>query len=245
MSNNQKLWGLISILVLVTLSLTFGTIPSQTQQTARPKPTPNRPDISAYPVAELNASAPGNSAEGRARARKNKRYDKYPIIKFGLSPRHTAVAVYDSEPDPPHLPVAESRLIVVGTILDSKAFVSSNREGLYSEYSLQIESIIKNDSASEKHVGETICIDRSGGNLRYPSGQKVMYFVAGQSLPLVGSRYVFFLKKDGDEDNPNYKIVTGYELKDGLVNPLDTNQLAREYTGLEENVFLSKIKAIN
>jgi hypothetical protein len=242
MNTNQKTWIVVGTVVLLTLFLTFGTTSSHTQQKGRVNPSPNgTPDFSKYPVADLDAPEPGNSAEGRERALKNKRYDKHPLIIDGLDSTNTAVGSTDAEPEPSVLPVSESKLIVVGTTTDSKAFVSNNRKGVYSEYSLRIQSIIRNDSLHERQVGETISIDRSGGLVRYPKGHKVMYFVNGHGLPEVNARYIFFLTKEGDEENPNYKILTAYQIKDGSIFPLDRFPPFKEFQGMDEKAFVTRI----
>jgi hypothetical protein len=243
MKGTQKVWIFVALLFFVTLFVAFGTNPGHTQQNLAGKPTPKEtPDFTKYPVADLEAPEPGNSAEGRERSLKNKRYDKHPILIGGLGPNDTAVGVHDAEPEPPTLPVAESRLIVIGKILDSRAFVSNNRKGVYSEYSLQVQSIIKDDKGPETRAGDIVTIDRSGGQVRYPNGQKVMYFIAGQDLPEVGQMYTVFLNKEGDEENPNYKIITAYQLKDGQVFPLDKFPAFGEFKGMDAKIFVNRIK---
>jgi hypothetical protein len=242
MSNNRKIWLFVGVVVFVTLSFTLGSAPGHTQQTVAGKPTPDRtPDFSKYPVADLAAPEPTDSPEGRLRALKNKRYDKHPLILSGLNPRDTAVRAFDAEPTPSALSVAESRLIVAGRILGANAFVSGNRKGVYTEYSLQIQSIIKNDRSADHQVGDIIGIDRSGGMVRYPSGQKVMYFLAGQGIPETGGNYIAFLNKEGDDENPNYKIITIYQLKGGQVFPVDSFPSGNEMKGLDQNTFISRI----
>ena len=65
--------------------------------------------------------------------------------------------------------------------------------------------------------------------------------IAWQYLPELGGRYLFFLNNEDDE-SPNYKILTGYQLKNGIVNALDNHPSFREFNGMSEADFVSQVK---
>jgi len=62
-------------------------------------------------------------------------------------------------------------------------------------------------------------------------------------MPLVGRRYVLFLKNK--EKTPNYEIVSGYELKADGVKNLNGSEKSRAYAGMDEMTFMKLLyKAI-
>ena len=66
------------------------------------------------------------------------------------------------------------------------------------------------------------------------------FHIALQEMPAISRRYVFFLKK---VDESSFIIITGYELRDGLVHPLDSgaSQFGL-YEGANESHFLKLVR---
>jgi hypothetical protein len=242
MKNNRMMWVLVTLVVLTTLAITFGTRDSQSQEkTANRSLATSTPydkgyeDFSMYPVVDYNAPETTNAVELEERKLKNQRYDNKGFVLTNPHPDDGGVALDEEAPLPPAIPVAESNLIVIGKINDTKAVLSNDKSGIYSEYTFQISEVLKRDSSKKVDLGKAITIDRAGGSVRYPNGQKVIYRVSGKNLPRVGSEYVLFLTSDKeslhDKRSPNYEILTGYEFRDGKVNPLDTG---RHFEGFEK-----------
>lgn len=240
-SVNQKIWVVLAILVFVTLSITIGSVPSQSQQNIAKPTASGTPDFSKYPVAELNAPTITNPAEKALREIKGKRYDTRPMIMGSPGPNDTMILIWDAEIEPPAVPADQSKLIVLGSFIDSKGFVSNNRSSIYSEYSLRIQKLLKNESTNARDIGDVITVDRPGGILRYPTGQQILYRYNWLDLPELNTQYIVFLDKDGDEQNPNYRVITAYRLKDGHIFPLDHGKDFDELTGLDEKTFVNRI----
>jgi hypothetical protein len=97
-----------------------------------------------------------------------------------------------------------------------------------------VESVLKGASVSE---GSVISIEREGGYVKYPNGQKLLYRNAGYGMPKRGVTYVLFLKAS-DED---FQILTGYELYNGQVFPLDQSGQFEKLSGLSEAEFLKRL----
>lgn len=240
------MWGIVALVVLITLAITFGTTGSYSQQSSTaqlPTPTPennSHADLTKYAVVDYDALEPTNAAEREERKLKNKRYDvSLPVVK-NPPPEATMVGGSDVEPVPPALPFAASKLIVIGKILNSKAFLSNEKKGIYSEYSVQIETILKESKRKKLQTGENISVDRAGGRVRYANSQEILYLLDWQDLPEVNGRYLFFLSND-DDQNPNYKILTAYRLKNGKVTALDNHDDFREFNGKSETDFIKLI----
>lgn len=144
------------------------------------------------------------------------------------------------------LPIPESTTIVVGTVLDGTAYLSNDRSGIYSEFAVRIEQNLKDINPITVNPGETITAERMGGAVRFPSGKVQRYRISRQGMPQVNERYVFFLKCNGED----YDIITGYQLKDGKVIPLDGGDTSGgenglqfgKYYGTAEDSFLSELQ---
>lgn len=246
MKSNRIIWGLVSFFVLLTIAVTLGTLDSRSQEKnkdqTRPTPTPGSPfgDLSKYPIVDYDAPEHAKAAEREERKIKNKRYDVSLAVVKNPPPEADASLGYDVEPLSSAIPFAESRLIVIGEILNLKALLSNEKKGIYSEYLVAVQRILKEGKQKKTQTGEVITIDRAGGIVRYPSGQKMLYLLDWQDLPEPAGRYIFFLNND-DAKNPNYKILTGYKLESGKVKALDNHAAFRKFNGMSETDFINLV----
>jgi hypothetical protein len=150
----------------------------------------------------------------------------------------------------PALPIEESQIIVIAKVVDAQAHLSSQKKSVYSEFKIEVEKVYKNSTQQKIEDGKYIRAERDGGIVRYPSGIKVWSIVSGQRMPKVGSRYVFFLThgftSHAYQKQDSY-LLTGYELKDGRVLPLDnpgggTHPIEKFYRGKEESILLNDLE---
>jgi hypothetical protein len=141
----------------------------------------------------------------------------------------------------PALPANQSDVIVVGKVVDAQAHLSDDRTGIYSEYSVEVDGIFKNTVGA---IGRTISGTRRGGAVRFASGKVQEYRIAYLGAPLKGKRYVLFLKR---EEAGDFTILTGYELSNGLVTPLDGEEGStfqfNHYDGVVEAQFIQDLKS--
>lgn len=195
-----------------------------------------------YPIVDFDASEPTSAEEREKKKEKDKRYEKRPFIIKTPQPDYTSSTLYHNE----ELPVSEfpfegSRLVVSGVVLNSKALMSSNKSTVYSEYTIQIEEVIKQPPGQELQAGQQISADRLGGRVRYPNGAIILYLNDWQDLPEDNERYLFFLDNEGGK-NPNYKIVTAYKLKEEGVTALDFGEKFQKQNGRKKNEFMKAAK---
>lgn len=124
--------------------------------------------------------------------------------------------------DPIGIPVSISAAVVVGTITDGKCFISKKHTYVYTDYTVRVNRVLKQDAATSLSVGDELIASREGGAIRFPSGHITNFLTVGHGLPDVGSQYVLFLAKPF-ADFPEYEIIfdSGYQVKDGRVYPLD------------------------
>ena len=241
MKRNRIIWGIVALMVLITIAVSFGTKSSHSQKANSNKSGKSGfEDLSQYPVADYEGTLPVNSLEREERILKNKRYDNEDWVMKNPHPDDSGVGRVNEIPPPPLIPTAESNLVVIGEITASNAYLSNDRTGIYSEYAVKVGDVLKKDEADKTLAGDSITADRSGGCVRYPNGQKVYYQKDGEVLPRVGSRYVLFLTTD--KQSPNYAILTAYELKEGKAIPLDNAPPFRNLTETRESNFIETLR---
>jgi hypothetical protein len=140
----------------------------------------------------------------------------------------------------PALPVKQSDAIVLGEVIDAKAYLSTDKTGVYSEFAIRIDDVLMDFTSSPIPFGTQIILEREGGVVRFSSGRLFQYAIYNQGLPRNGQRYVFFLKNN--EQGRIYSILTGYCLRKGRVSPLDKPEQFTAYEGADETVFIHEIR---
>lgn len=147
----------------------------------------------------------------------------------------------------PAFPVGGSAFIASGEVVDAQAYLSDDKTGVYSEFSIRIEEVFKNDSSNPGFPGSLVVAQRYGGRVRFPSGRVTFYGNRDQGMPRPGGRYVFFLERNDQQ----YSILTAYELSSGRVYPLDgrnkpsrgrDNSVMDAYENTEATRFLSDLQ---
>lgn len=187
------------------------------------------------PIVDLDAQKPSEPAARAKRLAKDRRHNLgNPLI----GERNTIMeTVYHWPADFPPLPVEESTTIIVGKLTEANAHISEDRSGVYSEVSVKVDEVLKDTTG----IGGTIVAEREGGRVRFPSGTIFRYIVHSLGVPKVNHRYLLFLKPLVDGD---FSILTGYQLLDGRVEPLDVTSVVpfAQYKALDETAFLSEVR---
>jgi hypothetical protein len=138
------------------------------------------------------------------------------------------------------LPVAQSDVIVLGEIIRSQAHLSNDKSGVYSEFTIRIDDLLKPSKVDVFSSGDTIVGERAGGAVRFSSGRITQYILLGQGFPLIGRRYILFLKMN--EVGQDFHILTGYQLRRGKVQPLDQKDIFAHYEGQDQTSLLDDIR---
>jgi hypothetical protein len=189
------------------------------------QPSPKELDDAATPVVDLNASNPTDlSAE---RIFKNSRYDRHGLVKSEVDPR-VAEVLMEPQDDLSDVPTDESDLVVEGLVTDSAAFLSNDKQSVYSEFTVRVGDILKSGPGLSVNRGESITTERFGGRVKQSDGRIIRYGVIGQGSPVKGEKYLFFLSKT---EHGNYRILTGYQLQGTKVIPLDGTRISRRAIG--------------
>lgn len=239
---------LLILSVVIALSIgTIVTINSQTQMNqSQDKSVANKLDDDATPIVDFNDNNRNLNIE-QDQILKNSRYDNSSFVLSDPPLNAGEVIRYDEGSSIPDIPIEKSNIIVEGQVNDSKAFLSNDKSGIYSEFTVVISKVLKNNYDNLIKPNETIIAERFGGRVRYPSGKTIRYKIAGQGSPSVNSKYLFFL---AETQGNNYKILTAYELKDNKVFALDgvrtftrrsRNSVFDSHNGQEYQNFINEV----
>ncbi|MCA1637986.1 MAG: hypothetical protein LC768_06565, partial [Acidobacteria bacterium] len=245
MKYNQIMKIFIFIMVITTIAITITTLNIQGQK-QQPRQDLSKDDtdnkLSYLPVVSYDdPKSENNKKEDKERKIKSKRYDKIQWVIKNPDPEPLGVGFGDESPPPPTIPIAESEIVIIGKVLNAEAHLSDSKGSVYSEFTIQVEEVLKSSKLYEITQGGSITIDSLGGAVQYPNGAKVYYFVVPiKELPHVGRRYVLFLTNV--DKSPNFNILTGYELRGGKIYPLDSRERFQKLKGTSETEFITNIR---
>ena len=205
--------------------------PSLAQQTEVQEPD------AKLPVVYCDAPESADKARREKRREKGLKYDKADLPVNPSSELRTTTTVSHWFYGMPSLPTLESDVIVLGEVADANAFLSPDKTGVYSEYTVRVDQVLKTDDSTIA-PNQSIDAQRPGGRVRLSSGLVQSYKVANQGVPRVHGKYVLFLKRvQGD-----LLILTGYELRTNKVKPLDKVGLFNSYTDLSSQSFMDTLQ---
>lgn len=216
------------------------------QGTTKQEKLDRKIDFSRFPIADYNAPESSDPAIRDKHQTKGRKYDdKYmPPISENTD---KVFSISDWDVGLPALPVERSAAVVIGKIISSKAFLTPGKTGIYSEFEVAVDSVVKNDPDNPIKTDTKITVERNGGRVRMPSGKIVLSWVNHQNMPREGGRYVLFLTHDFQTRNDTRKdfyLLTGYELADGQVRLLDDTLPGHpitRYNGTSESALLNDL----
>jgi len=192
------------------------------------------------PVAVFTASKPTDPREQALRYARSSRYDhSYPTPLDQLRPDTVEESrISHFWLNMPALPTTESDAVVLGEVINASAYVSNDKTGAYSEYTVRIEKIFKDDGRLSNGL---VIAEREGADVQLPGGRILRYRVADQGAPSTGRNYILFLKYD--DQAKDYHILTGYKLHKGHVSPLD-GSIGRfaYYKDFDESILLEAVR---
>lgn len=193
-----------------------------------------------FPTVHFEKPEPSDFEERTRRRIKNGRYDKFGFAIKDPSPS-IGEETFENEwsLQTEALPAKRSSAVVVGEVIAAEAHLSNDKSGVYSEFTVRVNEVLKSAGSEQLQPSALITIDRAGGFVSYANRHKRLYRIAGQNMPLVGQRYLFFL--DAPDESPNHHIITGYELGAGGVSPLDESRRMNIYKGMDEAAFLKAV----
>ncbi len=250
MKSNRVIWGLVALVVLTTISVTFGTlngsihlngsiqrkIANHVETTPTPE-TKDKRDLTKYGIVDYNAPQIENQAEWDRRRQISQRYDNQGWVYKLQNAEPGGIGKITDDPPPPLFPIEESTLIVVGEIVSVNTFLSNDKGGVYTEFTIRVGDVLKNKES--KNVKE-VTADREGGVVVYPNGGRVLYQNSSVGLPRLGSKYLFFLTKDGL--SPNYEILTSYDITGDRIHQMEMGRPFDEFKNSNKTTFIETVR---
>jgi hypothetical protein len=239
-----KFTFVLVILVMSTLGLSLVrrsySLPASATQTAS-KPDRSQEAKQHFPTAEYEEPESTDSANNAAKKERQKRHDNFKFVTKNPQPWQTeSLFIPEGNFDFPALPVSTAQLIVVGRVTEAGAHLSERKINVYSEFMVVVTSVLKTPTESITE-NSSLMIERLGGNVRYPNGQKVLFRISGWNMPKVGSEYLFFLNSRNKLD---WEIVTAYELTESGVLPLDESSQFEELRGTPSVEILKRVRSL-
>ncbi|HKP48300.1 MAG TPA: hypothetical protein VJT50_16985 [Pyrinomonadaceae bacterium] len=204
-------------------------------------------DTSQFPTAEYGVT-PGDAKERARWQAKSKKYSKKHTGRISEA-NDGIYIIEDWDVGLPAFPVARSAAVIIGEITSAKAYLSEDGTGIYSEFSIQVDEILKNDLLNPVTSAVPLIAEREGGRVRFTSGKIVTSRVNHQDMPRPGRRYVFFLTRTllNGSALDGMHLLTAYELREGHVVPLDMvseKHPINQYRGKAEEEFLTELRAV-
>ena len=180
-------------------------------------------DVNQFPLLDYANRKPVNPTEELKRLIKSKKYNNKNSQPIGeLSEQIYVINEWDV--GLPALPVSRSAAVILGKVTHSEVFLSEDLTSIYSEFTIDVDQVIKNDKKAPLKPGDSITTQRLGGRVRLFSGKVVVSQVNHQDLPHVGRSYILFLTHEfpiGGALDEDLFILTGYEIRDNQILPLD------------------------
>lgn len=234
------LWlAAVVVTALVASTTTTSTTGQQgTQSTAAGKRGGDNKEQA--PVAKFDEADSADPGERARRQEKGRRYDRQELVPNRPTGLNISSRSSHWTKDVPAIPAAQSDVIVIGRITDARAHLSPDKSGIYSEFTINIEELLKTDGAAAIS-NNALVAERAGGDVQYSTGQvQRIRPQLGQRMPRAGGRYLLFLKfVKGTLD---LSILTGYELAESRVSALDAVAPYTSHEGADEFGFLDAVR---
>jgi hypothetical protein len=243
-TTNFLLLAAVTALAITLFTVHAGQQPGSSVSTAQRKSSrigSEKDEKDKMPLALSSASLPTDPKERAIRLARGRRYDNRDTTPLDDPSADTGGRSVISEwyLYVPALPTAESDAVVLGKVVDAKGYLSNDKTGAYSEFNVSIKEVFK-DSRRFPMTGGSVVVEREGANVKLPDGGVIRYQIAYQGMPQPGRSYVLFLKYN--EQGDGYQIITGYELHEGRILPLDQADHFAAYKDSDEETFLNAVR---
>jgi hypothetical protein len=138
-------------------------------------------------------------------------------------------------PAPEALPIKTSEIVAIGHVTSAQGFVTPDKSGVYSEFSITVERVLK----AKGTVGQTVIGIRMGGQVHFPSGHVTEYLFYGVGYPKIGPSYLFFLHQQ--PNSRDFGILTAYELSGTKTYAIDNVAPFIEFDGADQVTLLKAV----
>ncbi len=192
-----------------------------------------------FPTADYNEGDSLDPQKNAEMKEKQKRHNNFKFVPVHPQPWQTeSVFVAEGLFEFPALPVAQSDFILLGTVEAANAHLSENKMNIFSEFTVVVGTAFKT-ARKEITEGSVLTVERIGGFVKYPNGQKILFRISGANMPKIGAQYLFFLNSKNKQD---CSIITAYELTEKGALPLDESAQFEALRGTAEADILKHLR---
>jgi len=232
---------LLGLLIVITISSTAAFQNQSHPEQSSTSQKKRQDDLkSQFPIVDYDGPEIADKEKLAKRKEKNRHFDKKNLVNEDPTPRITEAARIVEGADLPALPAGQSNLILIGEVLDAQAYLSNDKSGVYTELTIRINEIIKNDTAVPLAQGGEISVMREGGTVRYSNGHQRLYHMAEEGMPKASLKYVLFLSTA--DQSQDYNLLTAYEISTTGIVPVDLSRRFMAYEGYDINTFLGAVR---
>jgi hypothetical protein len=186
---------------------------------AHSQTTTTAPQFSLGPATPYSTAA--QSSNDVLHLRRGQRYNlpNSSIPELGENSEPTLLDLPETHFEREALPIQKSDAVVVAIVNSGQSFLSNDKRNIYSEYRATVQDVVKTPGTPYLRTSDSIDIEREGGVVKLPSGKTLTRGKFADSMPVVGGRYLLFLRYNPDTED--YQIQTAYQLQGGKVYRLD------------------------
>jgi hypothetical protein len=233
-------------LVIVVVGTTLTALHNEQGVVTAHQGTRKTPEMikaeSRLPVTDFDALEPVDAKKREKRIAKGSKFEKSDLALDASADVVTSTVHWAEGLSA--IPVDKSDIIVIGNVTDARAYMTHSKTHVYSEFTIQVVEVIKDDTNNPIKINSSIDVDRIGGRVHFSSGRVGQYFIVGQHMPEVGKQYLLFITKSDESRDDD--ILTGYEIRDGVIYPLDNPGTGHPITireGSDATSFLNEVRA--
>jgi hypothetical protein len=237
--SKQELFGLVGMITLCFICFcTLGAMSGQKRLTSNQSSKDNKTPL---PIVDYQNSAHSVDGAMSIRTARGKRHDNSPMNVRELPSNVDQLPINQTFWwGIPSIPALQSDAVIVGEVTSAQAYLSDDKTGVYSEFIVRVEKVLKTSVSANLTA---IAVERPGGAVRFPSGRIVRYEIHQLGMPIVGNRYLLFLRYHGDGDD--FDVLTGYLMRKGRIKPLDQVEgIFDEYNDWSESAFQDLVFSI-
>ena len=244
---------LLSAAAVLLLAAFYGVLSGKSKHAQ--KGSSGQQETATLPATRIDSPEPTDPQQRALRRLRNGRHDladrNIDANRFALNEASAPVLMplaVSHAPIEAAFPVRRSDVIVIAKVSTAQAFLSNDKTAVYSEFSARVEQVINGDAI----VGSSIVFERAGGRVILKSGKELIRGPEyGRGMPLTDHTYLLFLKQD--KEAQTFDLITGYEVRDQKVFPLDHTPSGdpaakqfQEYegqSGVDASIFFAQLQA--
>src|SRR5215207_201539 len=182
MQNKKAVTLFLIILLSITIVASTRRLANSINQATNPEsPSQTRPSLrkrissaktkeqweeevlNQLPSADYDAPQPADPENRARREGISRHYDKRGhVVKNPDASATMSLALYEGR-EHWALPAAESDAILVGTLKDARAYLSNDKGGVYTEFTLLVEEVVKAREDARIAPGGSVSASREGG----------------------------------------------------------------------------------